>query len=155
MSRAALTQLTIFLSIGVIVVAAFWVRELASRRTPARRLKALEAEVKPKGGQVFQTVLRGTPVNFLLLNCRVYVIDAGGRELTRTKVLSPGFYFGLDVCTAQSIGIQGEYVEVFLSNRAIGAGGGNTSGGAYRSKDGRTWEKQTKRGWLPLDEAQP
>ena len=149
-----LTQLSILAAIGVTIVAGLWVREILTRKTPAQKLEALQAEVKPKGGQVFQTVLLGKPLAFLLLDCKVFQLDASGDEVTRTKVLSPGFYFGLDVCTGQSIRLESEFLRVDLSTQAIGAGGGNTTGGAYRSTDGVTWEKHTEKGWRPVAEAQ-
>ena len=47
-----------------------------------------------------------------------------------------------------------DYLYVYLANRAIGAGGGNTSGGNYRTKDGLTWEKRMDRGWEAVETAQ-
>jgi len=140
---------------GVAAFLGLWAYSLSNRSTPEQKLAALEKEVKPKGGEIFQTVLAGRPMVFLMLECSVYIIDASGEEIKKDKVLSPGFYFGLDVCTDQSISAEGEFVKVYLANRAIGAGGGNTSGGNYRSKDGMKWEKKTDKGWRPVDEAQP
>ena len=154
MVRTLLTQLAILVAIGTAIVLALWVREILLRQTPAEKLTALAAEVKPKGGQIFQTVLQGKPLVFLLLDCKVFLVDASGKEVTRTKVLSTGFYFWLDGCTGQSIKADGGFVSVYLANLAIGAGGGNTSGGSYRTEDGLNWEKSTEKGWRPVAEAQ-
>ena len=141
-------------AIGVAAFAGLWAYSVLSRKTPAQQLAALQAEVKPKGGIVFETTLNGKPLVFLVQSCKVYLLDASAKRVERTQVLRTGFYFGLDVCGDQSIGAEGEYVNVFLSTQAIGAGGGNTTGGNYRSKDGVAWEKKTEKGWLPVDQAQ-
>ncbi len=96
----------------------------------------------------------GKPVAFLLLNCSVYLLDTTGRKIRRTKVLSPGFYLGFTTCMEESISAEGGFVKVYLANRALGAGGGNTSGGHYRSQDGLVWEKLMDRGWVGVEEAQ-
>lgn len=115
---------------------------LLRKRSPEQKLRELERE-----GTVFQTRLQGRPVAFLVSNCSVYLLDPSGRKVKRTKVLKPGFYLGFTTCLGQSIRAEGEFVLVTLENRAIGAGGGNTSGGFYRSRDGITWEKKMGEGW--------
>ena len=147
MVRPFLLNLLMMFSVGAIAFAALWTYTIMSKTTPEQKLATFQKEVRPKGGQIFRTILIGKPVVFLLLDCSVFVLDATGEEIKQNKVLSPGFYFGLDVCTDQSISTEGEYVKVYLANRAIGAGGGNTSGGYYRSKDGLTWEKQNGNTW--------
>lgn len=128
---------------------------LFRKRSPQEKLAALQEEVAPKGGEVFQTTLQGKPVAFLLIDCDVFLLDPNQEDgVGRTKVLQPGFYPWFKVCTGQSIKVEGPYVVVYLANRAIGAGGGNTSGGLYRSKDGVKWEKETSKGWRPVEEAQ-
>jgi hypothetical protein len=152
MPRNFLPALLMMVGVGVAAFAALWAYSVFwSKTSPRQRLAALQKEVKPKGGEVFQTVLMGKPVAFLLLDCAVFLLDTTGEDVKRNKVLTPGFYFWLDVCTGQSISAEGEYVNVFLANRAIGAGGGNTTGGSYRSKDGITWEKKTEKGWQQVD----
>lgn len=153
MPRHFLLVLLLLVCLGIAEFAALWAFSAFSKKTPQQKLAALQEEVRPKGGEVFQTVLLGKPVTFLLLDCSVFLIDAAGDAIQRTKVLSPGFYFGLDVCTNQSIAVEGEFVQVYLANRAIGAGGGNTSGGNYRSKDGVTWEKKTGKVWAAVNGA--
>ncbi len=139
--------------LGVCVFAGLWIYELLTKQTPDDRLVALEKEVKPKGGSIFKTTLLGKPAIFLLLDCTVYLLQPTAEKIERKEVLSTGFYFGLTVCTNQSISKEGEFVKVYLSNQAIGAGGGNITGGYFRSKDGLIWEKMSGEGWKSLDAA--
>ena len=151
MNRPFLVSVAIMTAIGFASFAAFWAYAEFSKTTPARRIAALQKEVQPKGGIVFETALPGKPTTFLVLDCAVYILDASKEgDVARTKVVRTGFYFGLDTCTDQSIKAEGEYIIVYLANRAIGAGGGNTSGGNYRSKDGVNWEKYVNKGWKPV-----
>ncbi len=108
-----------------------------------------------KGGRVFEATLHGVPVAFLLQDCSVYLLNASGDSVRRTKVLSTEFYLGFTVCSRQSIHADDDYVQVTLGKTAIGAGGCCAAGGNYRSKDGRAWEKDMPKGWRPLEEAQP
>lgn len=62
--------------------------------------------------------------------------------MKRTKVLTAGFCLGFVVCTGQSIRAENGYVIVVHENRAIGAGGGDTSGGTYRSRDGENHKER-------------
>lgn len=127
------------------------------RRAPTlqEKLAALEEEVRPRGGIVFRAALQGQPKAFLLLDCKLYLLQAAGSgEVARTPVLQPGFYPWFTACTGQSIRLDAGQLRVELGNRALGAGGGNTSGGTYRSLDGLAWEKHTPRGWLAVERAQ-
>ena len=152
MLQKFLISLLLMIVVGIAAFAALWVYSISRKTTPEQKLQALETEVKAKGGQIFRTVLMGQPKVFLLLDCSLYLLDASGEEIKRDKVLTTGFYFGLAGCTDQSISIEGEYLNVYLANRAIGAGGGNTTGGNYRSKDGKSWEKKSAKGWHPVDD---
>ena len=140
--------------VGVAAFAALWAYSVLGKPSADAKLAALQKEVTPKGGKVFKTTLQGKPAAFLLLDCSVFVLDTKGEKVERSKVLSPGFYFWIDTCTDQSISVEGEFVNVYLANRAFGASGGNTSGGNYRSKDGVTWQKKTDKGWRAVEEAQ-
>lgn len=111
--------------------------------------------MRPRGGIVFRAALQGQPKTFLLLDCKLYLLQAAGSdEVARTLVLQPGFYPWFTACTGQSIRLDAGQLRVELGNRALGAGGGNTSGGTYRSMDGLAWEKHTPRGWLAVEQAQ-
>jgi len=143
----------IFIAIaaGLVIFASY---SFFRKRSPAEQLAALQKEVGPKGGVIFQTQLQGKNTAFLLMNCEVFVLDLTQDKVKRTKVLTTGFYLGFTSCTGQSIAAEGGYVIAHLANRAIGAGGGNTSGGNYRSKDGLKWEKKTDKGWRAVEDAQ-
>ena len=139
MMKGFLRDVLIMSVIGVGTFAALRAYSVLSKTTSEQKLAALQQEVKSKGGELFQTTMQGVPKAFLLLNCELFLLDATGDKLQRTKVLSPGFYLGLVVCNGQSISMKDEYLSVHLSNQAIGAGGGNTTGGSFRSKDGLVW----------------
>ena len=141
----------IALAAGLVIFASY---SFFRKPSPEEKLAALQKEVAPTGGVVFQTELQGKKTAFLLMKCEVFLLDATAKKVKRTKVLRTGFYFWLTSCTGQSIEARDGYVIAFLSNQAIGAGGGNTSGGTYRSKDGVKWQKETPKGWLDVDEAQ-
>lgn len=113
-------------------------------RTPSdwERLAKLQKEVG-SSGIVF------------LLGCKVFLLDLSGRKIRREKVLQTGFYPWFTTCVEQSMKLDGKHLRVWLSNTAIGAGGGNIGGGNYRSEDGRNWEKNTHEGCRPVSEAQP
>lgn len=134
------------------LAAVLWLRR---PRTPEQRLAALQEEVRPRQGIVFRARLAGGPRDFLVLDCRVYLLDASGPgKVQREEVLRTGFYLGPLACTGQSIAQEDGQVLVELANRAFGAGGGNTSGGSYRSSDGRNWQKFVRGEWRPVAEAQ-
>ncbi len=125
-------------------------------RTPTaeERLAAYERAAAARGSVIYHTTLLDRHMVFEAESCRVYLLDNSGAEVKRTKVVRSGFYFFLDGCMEQRFSREGEYLHVFLSNRAIGAGGGNTSGGDYRTKDGVSWEKHVDRGWEAVETAQ-
>jgi hypothetical protein len=149
MLRNILIALGVAVAIGFVLASYQFFR----KRSPAEKLAALRKEVKPEGGTVFETELGGKPRAFLLLICKVYLLDTSGDKVQRTRVLKPGFYLGFTACLNQKIWAEGEYVRVYLENRALGAGGGNTSGGDYRSKDGMKWERQSGNGrWYAVDD---
>ncbi|MFN7933341.1 MAG: hypothetical protein U0R19_08450 [Bryobacteraceae bacterium] len=121
---------------------------------PEDKLSLLRNEVEPRGGVVLETQLEGRRAAFLLLRCELFLLDATAKELVRTKVLQLGFHLWPAPCWRQSIRMEDGYLRVYLENRAFGAGGGNPSGGEYRSRDGRVWEKETSKGWRPVAEVQ-
>lgn len=143
-----------FLLAAALVLTIAALRWLFHKPTPAEKLARYERKVQEKGGKVFQTELQGKAVAFLVQGCKVYLLDASGDGVKEKHVLSPGFYPWFTVCTGQSLRQEGGYVIAHLSNRAIGAGGGNTSGGEYRTKDGEQWQKHTGKGWVSVEEAQ-
>ena len=135
------------------VAAGLWVA-FRRQKTPDEVLDAFGKEMEPKGGRLFRAELRDRKLAFLMLDCKVYLLTVANGKVKQEKVLRTGFYFGLTVCTGQSMRMESGFVIAELSNRAIGAGGGNTSGGTYRSTDGVQWEKNTNKGWRNVDDAQ-
>jgi len=155
-----LLKLPVYLIRALIVVAVaagIWVVHLLrSQPTPEELLARYAKEMEAKGAKVFQIAWNGQNLAFLQQDCKVYLLDASDRkEVKRTKVLQAGMYLWFTACTGQSMWTEEGYIKASISNRAIGAGGGNTSGGTYRSKDGKVWEKWTSpKGWRPVEEAQ-
>lgn len=148
MGRAIFIGLLVLVLLGT----ALWLRRA---HTPEQRLAALQDEVREREGIVFRAQLAGGPRDFLVLGCKVYLLDASAPgKVRREEVLRTGFYLGPLICTGQSIAQEGGQLLVELSNRAFGAGGGNTSGGSYRSNDGREWQKFVHGEWRPVAEAQ-
>ena len=58
-------KLLIILGVCVAAFVASLVYSVLRKTTPEQKLLVLEKEVKPKGGEVFRTVLLGKPVAFL------------------------------------------------------------------------------------------
>ena len=121
--------------------------------TPDQKLARFMKEEGDKG-KFFSTTIDGRPMHFYLKSCKVYLLDLNGDKVKQEKVLEPSFYPWFTVCAEQEMHVEGEYLRVYLRDVAIGAGGGNTGGGEYRSKDGRKWEKHTGKGWRPVEEVQ-
>jgi len=155
MRRKFLIRCGLMVALGLVVYAGLWAYAIATKTNGEQKLAALAAEAGSRGGQVFRTTLEGKPLAFLLEKCTVYLLDVTDAEIKRREVLSTSFYFFLDSCSKQTMEQQGEYVRVHLYARAIGAGGGNTTGGDFRSKDGLTWEKLDGASWIPVEGARP
>jgi hypothetical protein len=122
---------------------------LLQPHTPSERLERLQKEVAPRGGVVFRTTLGGRPLDFLLLDCQVDLLDASHQPVLRQRVLEGDFYLGFTICQQSSIRDQDGYVKVNLRKPALGAGGGNVGGGTDRSRDGPTWERFLDGAWVP------
>ncbi len=149
MRRKFLIRLAMMFGLGIVVFAGLWVYTIATKTSGEQKLAALAEEVRPREGQVFRTTLQGQPRAFLMDKCTLYLLDVTDEEIKRKEVLSTDFYFFLDSCGKQTIGVEGEYLRVYFHAQAVGAGGGNTTGGEYRSKDGLSWEKLTDGKWAP------
>jgi hypothetical protein len=94
----------------------------------------------------FRAVVGGLPVHLALEDCEVFVVsDDGGRE----KVLSTDFYPMLSACARQEAASDAEFITVELGRLALGAGACCTTGGQWRSRDGRVWERRHNGRWLP------
>lgn len=92
----------------------------------------------------FKGTLNGQPVHLVTSDCVVYLNEADPASGARrwVKVLEPEFYPSFMSCVRQSLSREGNAVEAFVGRQAMGAGGCCSSGGRYRSLDGRTWDKR-------------
>jgi hypothetical protein len=80
--------------------------------------------------------------------CKVYnLADVPGRGGKRPSVLTPEFYPWPTVCARESIEADSAWVKVELGRTGVGAGGCCATGGTYRTRDGRVWEREGKAGW--------
>ena len=83
-----------------------------------------------------------------LKDCVVYrSISESNVILAWEKALGKPFY-PMGVCSRGELTVNGEYAQAFLCVLGMGAGGGCSAGGNYRTRDGRAWEKETKGKWI-------
>ncbi|MFO1520060.1 MAG: hypothetical protein U1F57_10420 [bacterium] len=83
-----------------------------------------------------------------LKDCEVYrSISEDNVIVGWEKALGKPFY-PLGVCSRSEINANGEYANAFLCVLGMGAGGGCSAGGNYRTKDGKNWEKEGKGKWV-------
>ena len=98
-------------------------------------------------GRVYRGTLGGRPLALMVHECKVYNLEDPPRNGgTRASVLEPDFYPWPSVCSRQSIEADTAYVTVLLGRTGFGAGGCCATGGAYRTRDGRVWEREGKGG---------
>jgi hypothetical protein len=123
--------------------------------TPEELMERFISEKEANSGRkIYRDTVQGKPLALLQDSCKVYRLEATSEGVTEHEVLRPGFVLWFTGCIDQRVWRDGEYIFAELNNRQIGAGGGNASGGTYRSKNAMEWEKQTQKGWLPVAEAQ-
>ena len=102
-------------------------------------------EAPPKPGERFKAVLHGVPVELELRDCEVFLItDEGKRE----QVLTTDFYPMFSLCMRHEISADPDFVRVTLGRQALGAGGCCATGGTWRSRDGRLWERREGERWV-------
>jgi hypothetical protein len=90
----------------------------------------------------FRGPLGGAPVELLAQDCKVFGVTRGvGQEVTLTEVLAPAPYPFFTGCERQSLREEDGAVIAVLGRRAFGAGGCCATGGTWRTRDGKTWEK--------------
>lgn len=97
------------------------------------------------GGEHFRTVRDGRPVELVLDDCEVFLVR---QKEPRERVLSTDFYPMFSVCVRQEIVANDDYITVILGRQAIGAGGCCATGGTWRSRDGRNWERREHGRWV-------
>jgi hypothetical protein len=103
-------------------------------------------------GRVHRGTLGGRPLALMVHECKVYNLeDAPRKGGKRPSVLEPEFYPWPTVCSRQSIGADTAWVTVRLGRTGLGAGGCCATGGTYRTRDGRVWEREGNGGaWTPV-----
>lgn len=104
----------------------------------------LLSDLSPKNE--FKGELNGQFVHLIVHKCKVYLNQADPESTSGarrwTVVLEPEFYPSLMSCQRQRLSRQGDTVEAEIGEVAMGAGGCCTTGGRFRSADGREWKKQ-------------
>jgi len=94
----------------------------------------------------FNGELHGQALHLIVSDCKVYLNEADPESTSGarrwTVVLKPEFYPSLMSCQRQQLSRQGDTVEAVIGETAMGAGGCCTTGGRFRSTDGREWKKQ-------------
>ena len=152
--RAAFVAFVAFVAAAV-TLAAYWraARERAAERATRARADSLEAAVvgAEREGRAFRGVVGGRRVALLVEGCKVY--DLGATEGAKGEpVLAPDPYPWPTVCERQHARADSAWVTVTLGRSAFGAGGCCATGGTYRSRDGRVWERGLGDGrWAPVD----
>jgi len=79
--------------------------------------------------------------------------DIAGWQVTLAADWGATYPAFMTACLDESLSWDGKYVKVYFCARAIGAGGGCTNGGTYRSRTGaRPWQISLDGGkiWAPL-----
>ena len=103
--------------------------------------------IAQEAGRVHRGTLGGRPLALMVHDCKVYNLEdtprKGGK---RPSVLEPDFYPWPTTCTRQSIEADTAWVTVRLGRTGFGAGGCCATGGTYRTRDGRMWEREAKAG---------
>ncbi len=104
-------------------------------------------------GLVFRGVVSGQQVAIMIRDCKVYnLADKPRVDGARPVILRPDFYPWPTVCGRESIEGDSAHVIVTIGRQGIGAGGCCSTGGTYRSRDGRVWERKGPNGaWTRVD----
>ena len=119
----------------------------------ARRSADSIVAVAGGAGRVYRGTVAGRPLALMVHACKVYDLsDAPGDGGERPVRLEPDFYPWPTVCQRESIAADTAWVTVPLGRTGFGAGGCCATGGTYRTRDGRTWEREGAGGrWTPVD----
>ena len=124
---------------------------LTEEQRAARSADSIVA-IADSGGRVFRGVVSGQRIAVMVHDCKVYNLADGPRKNgQRPVILKPDFYPWPTVCARESIEGDSARVTVQLGRTGIGAGGCCATGGTYRSRDGRGWEREGAKGaWTPV-----
>lgn len=127
---------------------------IACGPTPDERAKRSAdsiVAIADSGGLVFRGTIAGAPIAMMVQDCKVYnLADAHDALGTRPAVLKPDFYPWPTACMRQRISGDAEWVTVTIGRQGIGAGGCCATGGTYRTRDGRVWEREAGNKWAPV-----
>jgi hypothetical protein len=98
---------------------------------------------EPAGpGKKLRAEIDGARIELLLLDCKVYLTAHSKERIReRVRVLEPEPYPWFTFCDRQDLSADKRYIKATLGRVAFGAGGCCATGGTYRSRDGRNWEK--------------
>ena len=96
----------------------------------------------------------GARIELVLQDCKVYLTAHSKEKFRgRVRVLQPEPYPWFTFCDRQEISADKRYITATLGRIAFGAGGCCATGGTYRSRDGRTWEKRIgSDNWRPVEQ---
>ena len=120
-----------------------------SKEERAARAADSIVAIADSAGRVFRGPIGGRPVAVMVHDCKVYDLNDPPREDgRRPSVLSTEFYPWPTFCMRQSIEADTAWVRVELGRTGFGAGGCCATGGTYRSRDGRAWEKRAAGEWV-------
>lgn len=91
---------------------------------------------------VFRGSLGGQPVELLAQDCKVFLVTRHPtQDVGLDQVLAPEPYPFFSGCERQSLRQEDGAVTAVLGRMAFGAGGCCATGGTWRTRDGRRWEK--------------
>ena len=104
-------------------------------------------------GLVFRGVVSGQQLAIMVRECKVYnLADKPRFDGVRPVLVRPDFYPWPTVCVRESIEGDSAHVTLTIGRQGFGAGGCCATGGTYRSRDGRVWEREgPKGGWIRID----
>lgn len=114
---------------------------VACQDEPPPRQAAVETDAVP-----FKITLNGQAIHLVLTGCEAFLVNAGGK---RERMLTTDFYPMFSMCSRQTAEVAEGYVRVELGRTAFGAGGCCATGGVWRSRDGRAWERRREGRWEP------
>ena len=110
--------------------------------------------IADSGGNVFRGTVNGSRVAIMVHDCKVFnLADPPRIDGQRPVILKPEFYPWPTACMRQSVEGDSAWVTVTLGRQCVGAGGCCATGGTYRSRDGRAWEREGAGGkWTRVGE---
>ena len=101
--------------------------------------------------RVFRGAIDGRPLALAVHECQVWNLDDPPRsDGRRPALVKPDFYPWPTACQRQSIAEDSGWVVVTLGRMGFGAGGCCATGGTWRTRDGRAWERDVRGKWAPV-----